>query len=328
MLKQLGDGLVDLHGPHDHQSLLSAEKQLDLLDAFAGAEALCGEYETGLAPPASTDRGTRRTRFERSRAGTRTRSAAASGAARSRPRNCSRGGRGSVAQRYSVASNAGGCWNSPARPWTGWSRPTTRSSAGSAKSANSSAIWSASIPARRDSPTRYRAPRRIRGPRRRASSATRRNWTSNRRLAELEERVSLFETLKRKYGGTVRRGHRVRRTGRANAWKRSSRAANELAALEKQIAAARDELGRRRRKTPRQSARPPRRSSPPSVTEHLRDLGFKKQRIFSRTSPPRRARPARTRDVRSFSSRQIPANRPSRSKPSLPAAKSRASCSR
>jgi len=36
-LKELGDDLVDLHGPHDHQSLLSPDRQLDLLDAFAGA---------------------------------------------------------------------------------------------------------------------------------------------------------------------------------------------------------------------------------------------------------------------------------------------------
>src|SRR5436305_7396214 len=38
VLKSLGDDLVDLHGPHDHQSLLSPEKQLGLLDAFAHAE--------------------------------------------------------------------------------------------------------------------------------------------------------------------------------------------------------------------------------------------------------------------------------------------------
>lgn len=46
VLAQLGDSLVDLHGPHDHQSLLSVEKQLDLLDAFAGNAALCRDYET------------------------------------------------------------------------------------------------------------------------------------------------------------------------------------------------------------------------------------------------------------------------------------------
>ena len=46
VLKQLGDDLVDLHGPHDHQSLLSSEKQLGLLDAYANADELRAEYET------------------------------------------------------------------------------------------------------------------------------------------------------------------------------------------------------------------------------------------------------------------------------------------
>lgn len=44
VLKSIGDSLVDLHGPHDHQSLLSSEKQLDLLDSYAGAESLRSEY--------------------------------------------------------------------------------------------------------------------------------------------------------------------------------------------------------------------------------------------------------------------------------------------
>ncbi|MEP7077855.1 MAG: DNA repair protein RecN [Chthoniobacterales bacterium] len=38
VLKTLGDDLVDLHGPHDHQSLLSSDRQLDLLDRFAHAD--------------------------------------------------------------------------------------------------------------------------------------------------------------------------------------------------------------------------------------------------------------------------------------------------
>jgi DNA repair protein RecN (Recombination protein N) len=37
LLKTIGDELVDLHGPHDHQSLLSPERQLELLDNFARA---------------------------------------------------------------------------------------------------------------------------------------------------------------------------------------------------------------------------------------------------------------------------------------------------
>src|SRR5436309_12228869 len=44
ILKNLGDELVDLHGPHDHQSLLSPETQLRLLDSFARAEEQLEEY--------------------------------------------------------------------------------------------------------------------------------------------------------------------------------------------------------------------------------------------------------------------------------------------
>src|SRR5205809_7277202 len=46
VLKSLGDELVDLHGPHDHQSLLSPEKQLQLLDSFARAEQQLEEYRS------------------------------------------------------------------------------------------------------------------------------------------------------------------------------------------------------------------------------------------------------------------------------------------
>ncbi|HME88041.1 MAG TPA: DNA repair protein RecN [Chthoniobacterales bacterium] len=45
ILKAVGDALVDLHGPHDHQSLLSPDKQLDLLDSFARAEEQLVEYQ-------------------------------------------------------------------------------------------------------------------------------------------------------------------------------------------------------------------------------------------------------------------------------------------
>ncbi len=44
MLKQLGEHLVDLHGPHDHQSLNSKDRQLEMLDAYAGAEDLAKQY--------------------------------------------------------------------------------------------------------------------------------------------------------------------------------------------------------------------------------------------------------------------------------------------
>ena len=44
VLKGLGEFLVDLHGPHDHQSLNSQEKQLEMLDKFAALEDLLGSY--------------------------------------------------------------------------------------------------------------------------------------------------------------------------------------------------------------------------------------------------------------------------------------------
>lgn len=45
VLKSLGDELVDLHGPHDHQSLLSQDRQLAVLDGFAHAEEKVHDFE-------------------------------------------------------------------------------------------------------------------------------------------------------------------------------------------------------------------------------------------------------------------------------------------
>ena len=44
LLKRLGEHLVDLHGPHDHQSLFSTERQLAMLDAYAGADSQVAQY--------------------------------------------------------------------------------------------------------------------------------------------------------------------------------------------------------------------------------------------------------------------------------------------
>ena len=42
-LKELGDSLVDIHGQHEHQSLLRPPAQRELVDAYAGATALAGQ---------------------------------------------------------------------------------------------------------------------------------------------------------------------------------------------------------------------------------------------------------------------------------------------
>jgi DNA repair protein RecN (Recombination protein N) len=44
VLKDLGSHLVDLHGPHDHQGLLSIERQLSMLDAYAGSSDNAQKY--------------------------------------------------------------------------------------------------------------------------------------------------------------------------------------------------------------------------------------------------------------------------------------------
>ena len=44
VLKALGNVLVDMHGPYDHQSLLKTEAQIDILDAFGGLELDRAEY--------------------------------------------------------------------------------------------------------------------------------------------------------------------------------------------------------------------------------------------------------------------------------------------
>ncbi len=48
VLASLGEWLVDLHGPHDHQSLLYPARQLDILDAFGGLENARNEFATLL----------------------------------------------------------------------------------------------------------------------------------------------------------------------------------------------------------------------------------------------------------------------------------------
>ncbi|MBU1910619.1 MAG: AAA family ATPase, partial [Verrucomicrobia bacterium] len=49
VLKRIGELLVDMHGPHDHQSLLHPEFQTDLLDAFGHSWDLRAAYEEAHA---------------------------------------------------------------------------------------------------------------------------------------------------------------------------------------------------------------------------------------------------------------------------------------
>jgi DNA repair protein RecN (Recombination protein N) len=44
VLKAVGEYLVDLHGPHDHQSLNNQDRQLEMLDRYAGVEKPLADY--------------------------------------------------------------------------------------------------------------------------------------------------------------------------------------------------------------------------------------------------------------------------------------------
>lgn len=46
IIKYLGDLLVDLHGQHEHQSLLRTETHINFLDQYAGTENLLEDYDT------------------------------------------------------------------------------------------------------------------------------------------------------------------------------------------------------------------------------------------------------------------------------------------
>ncbi len=49
ILKEVGEYLVDLHGQHEHQSLLRPQTHVDMLDEFGGLDGLRDEYRTGFA---------------------------------------------------------------------------------------------------------------------------------------------------------------------------------------------------------------------------------------------------------------------------------------
>lgn len=48
-LREIGDGLIDIHGQHEHQTLLSPERHGGLLDGWLGAKALALREEVGRA---------------------------------------------------------------------------------------------------------------------------------------------------------------------------------------------------------------------------------------------------------------------------------------
>ena len=274
VLKQLGDDLVDLHGPHDHQSLLSDAKQLALLDAFAGAEALCGQY-------AGHFRALHALRAEHA-------ALATSEAALERETDLLRhqvreieaaqlqaDEEEELLARYGVAANSRRLLELTTQAVTLLAeaddavlgrlaevgrllRELERVDPAAARFSESHLRAATELDDLAQSLQRYAEEMEL----------------DPARLAQMEQRVTLLETLKRKYGGRIEEVIAFGEQAAGRLHKIESRGA-ELARLEKEIARA----GQAVRETgarlgaKRQAAAP---KLAASITAHLRDLGFKK----------------------------------------------------
>lgn len=274
VLKDIGESLVDLHGPHDHQSLLSTEKQLDLLDSFAGAEVLrtscAAEYRllTRLAAEhkaLSTNEAGLEREMELLRHQVKEIESANLQAAEEEE----------IRRRYIVASN---------------SRRLIELSTGAvAKLADAE---DAILPRLIEAGKLLREMERLDPGAKEVVEAHSRGIAEleevasllqgyaedldldPQRLAELEDRVSLFETLKRKYGATI---EDVIAFGEASSerLKKIEFRGDELIRLEEQMGIVQKNLIKAAAKLSKErQAGAPKLAA--SVTSHLRDLGFKK----------------------------------------------------
>jgi DNA repair protein RecN (Recombination protein N) len=274
VLKGLGDMLVDLHGPHDHQSLLSNDKQLDLLDAYAGAGGARGEYAaqfralSGLmaeheelsASEASLERELDLLRHQ----------VAEIEAAALQP-----GEDEAARARYAVAANSRRLIEVSSAILDRLSEADESLLAGLAEVQRQFRELekldpAAAALANSQASAVVELEEVARELRKYADSLD----IDPEQLAALEERVTLFETLKRKYGATIEAVIAFGDEAAGRLRKIESRG-EELARLDREIAAGREKLGALGTKLSklRATAGP---KLAASIQGQLRDLGFKK----------------------------------------------------
>ena len=274
VLKSLGDGLIDLHGPHDHQSLLANDRQLALLDAFAGADALRAQYgdqwrRLNALTHEHHELSTNEAALERETDLLRHQVQEIDAA------ELRAGEEDELLARYAVAANS--------RRLLELSAQIT----GRLAEADDAVLTRLGEVGKL-----LRELERIDPGASRFSEAHVRGLTELEEVAHgiqsyaeelevepgellaLEQRVTVFETLKRKYGGSIGAVMEFGAQAAERLQKIESRGA-ELARLEKEIESGRRsllEIGGQLSKKRRAAA--PKLAS--SVTTHLRDLGFKK----------------------------------------------------
>ena len=274
VLKELGDGLVDLHGPHDHQSLLSVERQLDLLDSFAGADGLREKYTEQY-------RALNRTIAEHDEL-------AGSEAALEREVDLLRHQVNEIeaahlradeeeetVSRYHTASNGKRllelCSGALGRLSESDDSAMVRLNEVGKVLRDLERVDPA---AKRFSDTLLRGLAEIEELASGLSHYAEDLDLEPAALAELEERVSLFETLKRKYGGALAEVIAFGESAAERLRKIESRG-EELKRLESEITTQRKAmLDTARKLSAKRGAAAPKLAS--AVTAHLRDLGFRK----------------------------------------------------
>jgi DNA repair protein RecN (Recombination protein N) len=290
VLKNLGDELVDLHGPHDHQSLLSPETQLSLLDSFARADEQLHEYrkhfrqlQTLLAEHAALN--TAETEREKELDLLRHQVAEIKSA------NLVAGEEEEIENRYKLASNskrlvelAGAIANKLSEAddsvlsQLGETQRLLRelekidSSIAQSSSSHAAAVVELSEVART------------------LSAYAAKLDLDPQQLAALEQRVSVFETLKRKYGGSIaeviafgeRAEERMQRIEGRDA--ELERLAKEIENVRAQMNRAGEALQKLRTKAaPRLSER---------IRHNLRDLGFRQSEFEATLSAIDEPRPS------------------------------------
>jgi DNA repair protein RecN (Recombination protein N) len=290
ILKKLGDELVDLHGPHDHQSLLSPDMQLSLLDSFARAEDQLEEYrkhyrqlQTLLAEHAALN--TAETAREQELDLLRHQVTEIKSA------NLVAGEEEEIEDRYKLASNskrlielANAIANklSEAEASVVSQLAETQrllrelekidSSIAQFSSAHATAVVELSEIARA------------------LSAYAEKLDLDPEQLAALEHRVSLFETLKRKYGGSIteviafgeRAADRMRKIEGRDV--ELERLANEIGNVRAQMNRAGEALRKLRAKAaPKLSE---------NIRRNLRDLGFRQSEFEAKLTPLDEPRPS------------------------------------
>jgi DNA repair protein RecN (Recombination protein N) len=283
VLKTLGEDLIDLHGPHDHQSLLSVEKQLGLLDAFAGAEPIVREYQAAW-------RQLHRLSAERD-------ALSADEAALAREVDLLRhqvreiaaaelraGEEEEIQRRYTVAANSRRLLELAGSALRRLSEDEDALLPQLAEIGRTLRDLERIDPAASvHSDSLHRAMSELDELTRGIERYTGSLELDPAELARLEDRVSLFETLKRKYGPTLPEvidfgARAAERLGRIDS------RGEELARLEHGIAAAKKALLERGRSlSEKRKAAAPKLAR--SVTTHLRDLGFQRSEFSVQSQP-------------------------------------------